>query len=108
MSAKERLLYDLRKGRLASDQFWYLLSFLVCLPSGKPASCKLWVDGYLSTQHSLPFLLIGPSRRWTSALSYFICAHVCAHTEVENNLWRSILSFCHMGPGDLLGPGPQS
>lgn len=60
MSTKERSLCDLRKGRLAPDQFWYLLSLLSSY--GKPASCELWIDGNLLAKHFLPFLPIGPSR----------------------------------------------
>lgn len=105
MSAKERSLYDLRKGRLALDQFWYLLSLLksvFLLGSRLLENYGLMATYWLS----IPFLVcrlghLGLLERWTPALSYFICTHMCAHVEVENNLWRgSILSFCHVGPGD--------
>lgn len=90
MSAEERSLYDLRKGRLASDQFCYLLSLL---KSVFLQGSQLLVNyGLMATyQLSTPFPFcrlghLGLFERWTPALSYFICTHMYAHVEGREQL----------------------
>lgn len=83
MSAKERSLYNLRKGRLASDQFWYLLSLLksvFLLGSWLLANYGLMAAYWLSIP--FPFCQLGHLgllEGWMDPCPFifYLCAYVC-------------------------------